>query len=197
MALITQQKPGLIYVEGNLLDALEQGVVDYAAQGCNSFVRMGRGLAAEVRARIPAAVKADQKTEVGDLAKLGTYTHVEWPKGTGRQFINGYTQYHWNERRNNEPLNVDGKPVLCDYDAVMQLFDSLHADFNPNWTLGLPLIGCGLAHGDWHRVHTLINEQLVNKGRAVVVFVYDRSALPVVYHELITPQDELGIKAYR
>lgn len=179
MTFITSLAPtGIRYAEGNLIDALERGAIDYAAQGCNCFTRMGRGLAGEVRRRIPAAVTADQASASGDPAKLGTYTGVEWPAGSGRRFINGYTQFHWNERRNNEPLNDEGLPILCDYDAVRDLLRRLHTGFRADWVLGLPLIGCGLARGDWGRVAAIIDEELVTLGRAVTVYVLDRQQLP-------------------
>lgn len=172
---------------GNLIDALANGEVGFAVQGCNCFVRMKRGLAAEVRQRIPAAVQADRRTLMGGFSKLGTYTSVEWPAGTGRRFVNGYIQAHWGRRLNREPVNEDGTPLICDYSAVRKLLRSLHKDFRRDWVLGMPLLGCGLAGGDWERLAAIVDEELIQRGRAVNVYVLDPSHLPEAYRHLAAP----------
>lgn len=49
---------------------------------------------------------------------------------------------------------------MLSYSAVKSAFERIKADFDsdPNYIprIGIPLIGAGLAHGDWNRIEDII-----------------------------------------
>lgn len=131
------------FIKGDLLVAFEELKFDAIAHGCNCYCKMGSGIAKPIKQKYPAAYKADCETKEGDRTKLGTYSKADTKFGT---VINAYTQYNfWDPGRN------------ADYDAIKSVFEKINIDFKDK-TIGIPLIGCGLAGGDWNVVSKLIND---------------------------------------
>lgn len=145
-------------VRGDLIALAKQGEFDVIVHGCNCFCTMGAGIAKLIRQEFPEAYEADLATEKGNRAKLGTYStaKVELPDTT-LQIINGYTQYNWR-----------GAGVKADYDAITHLFAALKKDFAGK-RIGYPLIGAGLAGGDWRLIAAIIDEQLAGEDHTLVV----------------------------
>lgn len=135
---------------------------------------MGKGLAAQVRQKIPMAVDADKSTVAGDKQKLGTYTSTAMPNGG--IFLNCYTQYHYSKALNNEDRNANGKPVLCDYDALRSVMQAVAQDF-PGTHIGLPLIGAGLARGEWRKIEAIIADELLPACTQVTVYVLSETSI--------------------
>lgn len=143
------------YVEGDLLDNFDKGLYWGISHGCNIFNQMGSGIAKSIRERYPQAYKADLTTIKGDRSKLGTFT---WSfMDSGACILNMYTQAtFW------DPND------MLDYEAVRNCFSRLHAsyiihkDFLIDSQLpdlfGIPIIGAGLARGDWSKIESIINE---------------------------------------
>lgn len=166
----------LKYKYKNIVDAFLDCEMDLLIQGCNCFCSFGGGLAAEILVRLPQAYEADKQTVCGDITKLGKYSQYQF--NNGAYIINGYTQFHYNEALNNEPLlEGDNVPVLADYTAIAQLFDLIAKEFKDAKTIGIPKIGAGLAFGDWDIIEQLVINKLVNKGFDVTVYVIDKSEL--------------------
>lgn len=130
-------------VKGDLIKAFTFDKFDAIVHGCNCFCNMGAGIAKTIANEFPMALETDEATRRGDESKLGRYTAVETEYG---DIINAYTQFHYGF----------GK-VNCDYDAILKVFTQLNKDYKGK-TIGIPLIGCGLAGGDWNIVEKLINE---------------------------------------
>ena len=130
-------------VKGDLIKAFKLDKFDGIVHGCNCFCNMGAGIAKTISKEFPVALEADKTTLRGDDSKLGSYTIAETEFGN---IINAYTQYHYGF----------GK-VNCDYDAILKVFTTLNKEYKGK-TIGIPLIGCGLAGGDWSIVEKLINE---------------------------------------
>lgn len=148
-------------VLGNLIQMALAGEFDVIVQGCNCFCRMRRGIAKDIAETFPEAVIADNKTSAGDRNKLGGYSagiHV-----TGKHvltIINAYTQYHFES---------DEGAVLADYEAVRSCMKLIKAKF-PNQRIGIPLIGAGLARGDWVVIERIILEELGDLDVTIVHF---------------------------
>ena len=62
--------------------------------------------------------------------------------------INAYSQY-----------NYGTDTVKIDYDALTLCLKKINHNFRGK-TIGLPLIGCGLAGGDWNIVKKIIEKEL-------------------------------------
>jgi len=142
-------------VKGDLIALAEQGNFDVIVHGCNCFNTMGAGIAATIRSKYPQVYQVDCETVKGDRSKLGTYTAAVTGKFV---IINAYTQYTYNPRTN---------PV--DYDAIREVFKKIKKDFAGK-RIGYPLIGAGLAGGDWNKISTIIDEELAGEDHTVVIY---------------------------
>ena len=141
---------------GDLIQKADQGEFQIIVHGCNCFNVMGAGIAAAIAKRAPQAPKADHTTFKGDRRKLGTYTKSVVSDIYAKSvytIINAYTQYTF--------WDVDD---MLDYGAVHRVFTQLKQDFDSNTSggeipaIGIPLIGAGLACGDWNRIEKIIDD---------------------------------------
>lgn len=151
----------LDYYQGCLLDALSNGHVDYIAHQCNCFNSFGRGIALTIKNRFPLAYLTDQQTVRGDKGKLGTFTKAD-------NIYNVYGQYTYGFKSQEtvyEALEEGLRKVFSDI-----LKD--HVELNRTPVLGIPLIGCGLAGGDWDVVKEILTDLLAEHKEAIKVAVY-------------------------
>lgn len=125
----------IIEQRGNALH-VEEGII---AHGCNALGFMGAGFALKIKQRFPAAFRAYKEQQHRSGLVLGAVSFAQ--VGPSLWVANVITQ----ERiygRANEPL--------ADLDAIEQGMAIVGAKA---LALGLqvemPLIGCGLAHGEW------------------------------------------------
>lgn len=154
------------YVHGNAISLFLSGKYQMFAHGCNIFNRMGSGIAKEVRNRLPELWQLDQLTTEGDRKKLGTISGS--PIACGDQHgvaFNMYTQAtFW------DPAD------MLSYDAVRACFAEVNTlcqetvDFGLRPTMCIPMIGAGLAQGDWDKISAIINEVTPNIDITVVEF---------------------------
>ncbi len=146
-------------VKGDLLKLAEDGTFDVIIHGCNCFCVMGAGIAKSVKLKFPEAFQADCQTEKGDRDKLGTYSSALIERDNHNfTIINAYTQYHWS-----------GKGNKADYNAIRSVFSAIKQDFSGQ-RIGYPLIGAGLAGGDWSRIASIIEEELEAEEHTLVEF---------------------------
>lgn len=132
--------------KGDLL-AIERGII---VHGCNAQGVMGSGVALSIKHAFPIAYRAYRQQfeqsglHPGDIsvARVSAQKYV----------VNAVTQ---------EFFGRDPDRIYVDYEAVRQCFTKVN-DLAKE--LGLPvhfpLIGCGLAHGDWKIVSSIIDETL-------------------------------------
>lgn len=157
------------YIRGNAITMFMNAQFDAFAHGCNCFNRHGRGIALEVRNRLPEMTRADARTVEGSRDKLGTYTFHDYPFGRG---INLYTQYTWNDKS-------DMLKLWAVKDGFQSVFDWMQANEKTN--IVIPKIGAGLARGDmsekraWSLVSELI-ESVCPEDIIVTVVEYDPNA---------------------
>ena len=146
-------------ITGDLLALALQGQFDVIVHGCNCFCTMGAGIAKTIKKQFPEAYAADQETLPADHTKLGSYSQASIVRG-GIRFviINAYTQYDWR-----------GKGVKAEYAAIRTVFARLRQEFS-GLRIAYPLIGAGLARGDWDQIAAIIEEELAGMDHTLVRF---------------------------
>lgn len=147
-------------VEGDLIQMALNGDFDAIAQGCNCFNTMNSGIAKSIRDVWPEVYIVDCQTQKGDYNKLGTTSHygVSVKNNKFLYIANCYTQYNYGREL--------GK-VYVDYDAIAMCMNKLNHDLKGK-KLGLPMIGCGLAGGDWNIVKNIIETRLIDVDVTIV-----------------------------
>ncbi|MCF2859137.1 macro domain-containing protein [Pseudoalteromonas sp. SMS1] len=146
-------------VDGDLIKLALEGEFDVIIHGCNCFCTMGAGIAKAIKSEFPDAAKADLETQKGDRLKLGTYSHATVERnGKKLTIINAYSQYNWR-----------GRGVKADYDAIQRIFAQLKQTYS-GARFGYPLIGAGLAGGDWSVIAEIIDTELMGEDHTLVKF---------------------------
>jgi O-acetyl-ADP-ribose deacetylase (regulator of RNase III) len=130
---------------GNLITLANQGEFDVIIHGCNCFNNMGAGIAKEIKLKFPQAWMVDQGTIKGNRKKLGNITFANSGAVT---VVNAYTQYKYGRNECN-----------ADYQAIRQCFKKVKEKFSGK-RIGFPMIGAGLAGGDWSVISKIIDEEL-------------------------------------
>ena len=145
-------------LQGDLLQLALAGHFDVIVHGCNCQCTMGAGIAKAIKLRFPQAFAADQATTAGDRGKLGTYSSAQARNAQGQPFtiVNAYTQWHWRSAG-----------VKADYEAIGQVMRAVARDF-AGLRIGYPLMGAGLAGGDWTRIAAMIDEALAGQDHTLV-----------------------------
>lgn len=165
----------LKYKVGDLIEAVKNGEVNVFAHGCNCHCAMGRGIAPLIKEAFPKMYAADLKTEKGDKAKLGTYTMAFLKDGTVAGF-NLYSQYGYTLRKQGL-RDLDYNALYDALDQMKKVLQSFTDSSMADYKIGLPLIGCGLAGGNWRIVSRIIEEVLVRDG-GLDVTIYTLEELP-------------------
>ena len=142
-------------VQGDLIKMALNGDFDVIVQGCNCFGVMGAGIAPQIAGAfggdedLVRQADLDFPLELGNKARLGHYSYLQTENVL---VINAYTQHSTGGRR-------FGKPDVS-YDAILEVFTKLNIDLenHPEMRIGIPMIGAGLAGGDWGIIKKLIND---------------------------------------
>jgi O-acetyl-ADP-ribose deacetylase (regulator of RNase III) len=140
----------MIYVKGNLIEALKTGSVQAIAHQSNCFNTMGSGVALAVKNAFPEAYEADCKTVKGDEKKLGGFTMAATVHG---YIFNLYGQYNYGK---------DGK-VYTSYAALESALTNMAYKLRGigfTGTIGLPKIGAGTGGGKWEVISEIIEKTL-------------------------------------
>ncbi len=131
------------YIKGNLVKMFTAGEVDVMVHGCNCFNTMGSGIAKQIRAEYPIVYTADCKTIKGDRNKLGTFSLATI--SYNKFIVNAYIQYRYGKDKRH-----------ANYDAIKNVMHNIKKYFGM-LTIGIPLIGAGLAGGDWKTIEGIID----------------------------------------
>jgi len=147
-------------VEGDLIEMGKNGDFDVIVHGCNCFHCMGAGIADTIAKEFPQAMMIDQSTLYGDENKLGTLSWTTLDRKPPLVIVNAYTQYEYTRNK-----------VDVDYDALRECFKAIKKEFGGNGNrIGYPLIGAGLAGGDWNVISKIIDEELDGEDHTLVKF---------------------------
>ena len=145
------------HIIGDLVrDAHEYEVIGH---GCNCFVKMGAGIAPQIKDKFPEAYEVDCATIKGDRNKLGTITYTVIQNTP--VIVNLYSQYGF-ARQHGE--------VALDYKALRSSLKAMKGKFSGK-TMALPWIGAGLAGGDWDVILRIIEEEM--RGEYVTVVQWE------------------------
>ena len=144
------------YIKGDLVR--DRHNFDVIAHQCNCFLSFGAGIAKQIKEQIPEAYAIDLKTQYGDLKKLGTISHTLESVPT---VVNMYGQYKYSRTE-----------VDTNYEALRKCMVLLKEQFKGK-KIGFPLIGAGLAAGDWKVIENIILEEL--EGEDVTVVVWEKN----------------------
>ena len=185
-------------VVGDLIRLAKEGEFDVIAHGCNCFCTMGAGIAPQMALAFGCnnfPMERIYDTEIGldglthpietnnkgNINKLGNidYKTIHFSKDKGHIIgaytlpkpdnifdiivVNAYTQYKYG--RNHK----DGVSNPVDYEAITLCMRKMNQVFKGKH-IGLPLIGCGLAGGDWNRIQKIIQEELKDCDVTIVIF---------------------------
>ena len=78
-------------VNGDIVKLTLEGRI---LHGCNCQCKMGKGIAKEIKEKLPEAWEADRQTQAGSREKLGDISVVKVERGTFRFYIvNACTGY--------------------------------------------------------------------------------------------------------
>lgn len=147
-------------VDGDLIALALNGEFNVIIHGCNCFCTMGAGIARAIKTEFPEAYTADTATKKGDRDKLGRFSSTTVTRdGHSITVVNAYTQYHYR-----------GSGNKANYPAIASVMKAIKAAF-PGKRIGYPLIGAGLAGGDWSIIAPLIDRALVGEDHTLVRFV--------------------------
>lgn len=153
---------------GNLITIANEGRFDFIAQGCNCWNTQGAGIAPHFAKNYstldPVAYPLEGIEFKGDKSKLGKWqvNQEETLKRNGRDLLvaNIYSQYHYFSPKNGS--------IALDYNALEVALKSIGLYYITVLEIGLPMIGCGLAGGDWSIVSEMIKKHLANHNVTVV-----------------------------
>lgn len=158
-------------VHGNLITMALEKKFDVISHGCNCFCKQKSGIAKDMVStfqtdRFP---KEDERF-LGIKSKLGTIDSILFnidgdvpvgnfenePDFIGSLYVvNSYTQYNYGKNHKDG----EKKPIV--YEAVRQCMKEINQKFKGEH-VGLPLIGSGLAGGDWSLISKIIKEELID-----------------------------------
>lgn len=146
-------------IKGDLIQLALGGEFDVIVHGCNCFHTMGAGIAKTISQTLPEAFEADKETPYGDPDKLGSIStaHIQ-RNAINFTVVNAYTQFNWK-----------GRGRKADYDAITKCFKQIASQFSPH-RIGYPLIGAGLAGGDWAVIEKIIENELADIQHTLVMF---------------------------
>lgn len=153
------------YIDGDLIKLAKEGKFDVIVHGCNCFCTMSAGIAVEMAREFSCDnhqfYKLESPETKGDINKLGqiesywTYVYkddISTPENESKLIaVNAYTQYHYGKQFG----------IPFDYDAFILCMKKLNHVFKYK-IIGMPLIGAGLAGGDWNKIESLINKYITN-----------------------------------
>jgi O-acetyl-ADP-ribose deacetylase (regulator of RNase III) len=167
------------YIEGDLIKLALQGKFDVIGHGCNCYSTMGAGIAVGM-ARTFKCDKFDMELIGASIEKLGNIDykvfvlgeHAHWCLDDAKNnrnepeltVCNLYTQFGLGGKFGNTPYGIP-----FDYEAMTMCMRKMNKVFKGQH-IGLPMIGAGLAMGDWSKIEQIIENELVDCTCTVVIY---------------------------
>lgn len=162
-------------IKGNIIKLAKEGKFDVIAHGCNCLCNMGAGLAPQM-VKAFGCDKFEMET-YHSIEKLGNIDYQTFVLGENAMWnlndadnkrnepeltvVNAYTQYNYGLKK--------GQPIPLDYNAVSLCFKKMNNTFKGKH-IGLPLIGCGKAGGNWEMVKRIMLREFTDCKVTVVFF---------------------------
>ncbi len=150
-------------IEGDLVKLAKKGEFDIIGHGCNCFATMKAGIALPIGIAFPEAKKADKNYLAQPEKRLGNFTLGHSVK-YDIIVANFYTQFY-----PGPDLKIDAlRNSFAKFVEAMNV--TLSKEERDNVKIGLPLIGCGIAGGDWEEVSQIIKEEFKDFDITIVKF---------------------------
>lgn len=156
----------IVYRKGNVIEALKEGHIQVLAHGVNCSGGFGSGVAGQIAQEFPEVKLAYMQDYSNGLWQLGRVSFVSTTHSVkrGEMWVaNCATQFKYGRNPEQEP---NGR--YCNYAAIAKCMAELQNKTTRLNTIGMPMIGAGLAAGDWKIIEAIINDEFVNRD----VFVY-------------------------
>ena len=157
-------------VKADILDlinkASENKALNVLVQQANCQNVMGKGIAKAISTAYPEVARADNATQAGDRAKLGTYTYARVKENVVIANAYGQFNYGW-----LNPLDSNGRQT--DYEALRKSLTAVRDDFTGRSTHPVifyvpKFIGQSLAKGDPEIIQPMVKE--IFKDHDLVLF---------------------------
>lgn len=154
-------------IEGDLIELFKKGELDVIAHGCNCYATFGAGIALTIGRKFPEAKDADlyQDLKEGE-SRLGKMTSADIviDEATIGTIYNLYTQLNPGRDFRMQALRKSLKLMKEDILKSIGLWEEEEI------RIGFPLIGCGIAGGDWNKVRKVIQNEFKDFDVTVVHF---------------------------
>jgi O-acetyl-ADP-ribose deacetylase (regulator of RNase III) len=153
-------------VKGNLISLAHKGNFDIIAHGCNCWCTMGAGIAKTIKEEFPEAFEADLKTKKGDIKKFGSLSYARVKTKSGKDLIvaNLYTQYSLGGPKEGETKEQRLEAIKKSFKELKMLFPK------ETKNIGVPMLGAGIAGGDWEKIEEAIISIIPIENITVVEF---------------------------
>ena len=157
-------------VEADILDLInkssENKALNVLVQSCNCHNTMGKGIAKAISTAYPEVARADNATQAGDKAKLGTYSYARVKENVVVANAYGQFNYGW-----LNPLDANGRQT--DYDALRKSLTAIRDDFTGRSTHPVifyvpKYIGASNAKGNPRIIQPMVKE--IFKDHDLVLF---------------------------
>ena len=172
-------------IKGDLIEYAKQGIFDVIAHGCNCHSTMGAGIAPQM-AKAFGCDKFEMELIGSDINKLGNIDYKTFVLGENSIWsledaknnrnepeltvVNAYTQYNYGRNHSDGVL----RPI--DYEALTLCLRKMNMCFQGK-RIGLPMIGAGLAGGDWDHIKYLIQKELRDCQVTIVIYKKENNKL--------------------
>lgn len=170
-------------IGGDLIEYAKKGEFDVIAHGCNCHSTMGAGLAPQM-AKSFGCDKFEMEKYGPDVNKLGNIDYQTFVLGENAIWsledaknnrnepeltvVNAYTQYYYGRN------HADGVLRPIDYEALTLCMRKMNTIFKGK-RIGLPMIGAGLAGGNWDYIKTIIQKELRDCQVTIVIYKKDNT----------------------
>ncbi len=158
-------------IKGDFFKQILTGIYDHAVHGCNCQKNMGAGLAKMFANQYPQLRVADQEHQ---KPTMGGYSNA-YDSITDTNLVNIYSQFWYGKPYGNVKALRSQKYAFDIYEnrlnAMKKAFTSLNAKYSGDHFL-IPMIGAGLAGGDWNDIKTIIKNSLKD---CHITFVYKKN----------------------
>ena len=161
-------------IKGNILDTIHLSNIQILVHGCNCFHTMGGGIALQIKNMFPESYFIDLETVYGLPEKLGKISYTI--KQTNPIIVNAYTQYGYSIKFSQ-----------VDYNAIRSCMKEIKKIFH-NKIISMPMIGAGLAGGNWDIILSIIKDELYDEN--VIIVIYNQE--PNVDNILVESQNILN-----
>ena len=149
-------------VKGDLITLAQAGEFDTIVHGCNCEQTMGGGIALQLKNIYPALQTTDQLFKpTNPIDRLGQISIYDTPDNF--RIVNAYTQLTPGRRAPYE------EGVYVDYCAIRLAFQKVKFWYGDSH-IAFPMIGAGLAGGDWDKIADIISEELSGSMHTLVIY---------------------------